>query len=297
MPQIIYDGSWEKKDKNINAAAVFALLIVGAIYFNVQSIITSIIAFVYMTVSGINLEGNYFERLNELLELLAPPLRIIVFISQYLLMFLPAIWIIKKWHTSKSVWEYIRLQRGSIVHILLAPVITLLFIPLGIVISNFFIDLLNIPDFYLEIGTIIFKANSLTEFIWLVIVISITPAICEEIFFRGYVQRTFERSINIHSVWITGIIFGLYHLQPLGLITLSLMGILFGYFYYVSKSIIPSMLAHFTNNFLAILLLYKFREFEETLNSMPIYWTLLSVIIGALLLIVYKRVNIKFSNN
>jgi membrane protease YdiL (CAAX protease family) len=52
---------------------------------------------------------------------------------------------------------------------------------------------------------------------------------------------------------VVGVLFALYHMEPLGLLSLSLLGLVFGYFYFASGSLLPGMAGHFTNNFLVTL--------------------------------------------
>ena len=290
---INYNGSWEKKGRNINAAAVAGLLGIGVFYFNGQTIVAIIgIVFVNIITPGLEASGNFMKRLTASITLYAAPLRIAVVVSQYLFMLLPALWLVKRWHT-KNVREYIRLNRCSILEIILAVLATITIIPFGTYISNELIRWLKIPNELLKINAELFTAYSLKEFIWLVFVVAITPAICEEIFFRGYGQRTFERTIKAKSVIVVGILFGLFHLQPLGLVTLSLLGILFCYFYYKSKSLLPSIAAHFSNNFLAIMVLYKSPQIGdlnlETANQIPFSWVLVTLPISIGILYLYPK--------
>lgn len=79
--------------------------------------------------------------------------------------------------------------------------------------------------------------------------IGIVPALFEEIMFRGYILRAFEKSWGIIAAIIaSGFVFGAYHIQPSNLIPLSMLGILFAYVTYVSNSLIPAMVAHLLNN-------------------------------------------------
>ena len=164
-------------------------------------------------------------------------------------------------------------------------------------ISYLILDTLDIPEVIRNLGYQLFSAGSLSEFITLVFIIAVTPAICEEIFFRGYVQRTMERTLGVKSFVITGIIFGLFHMQPLSLITLSILGILFSFFYYRSKSIFPSSAAHFINNFIAILLLYFQTQFAENKflleANIPLIWVIISIFVAAGLLLLYLKVTKK----
>ena len=85
--------------------------------------------------------------------------------------------------------------------------------------------------------------------------IALTPAICEEILFRGYVQRQAERSMGI--VWgivFTGVVFGIYHLQVTKVLPLATLGIFLGYLTWRTGSLLPAMAVHFANNAIAILI-------------------------------------------
>lgn len=79
--------------------------------------------------------------------------------------------------------------------------------------------------------------------------IGIVPALFEEVMFRGYILRAFEKSWGIiAAVLVSGILFGMYHIQPSNIIPLSVLGILFAYVTYISDSLIPAMVAHLLNN-------------------------------------------------
>jgi len=290
-PSPTYEGSWEQGGRSPSSAAVLGLLGVGVLYFNTQTILALIaIGIAHVLNPEVQLTGNYFERLASISRLYADPIRIALVISQYLFMLLPAWWLVKRWHT-KRVREYVRLQTAPVLEILLAVLATIAFIPTGTYIANALTNKLKIPDFLIKINSELFTAYSVGEFIWLAFVIAVTPAICEEIFFRGFVQRNFERTLHGKSVLLIGVIFGLFHMQPLGLITISLLGILFGYFYFRSKSLLPSMAAHFANNFIAIFILYKSPRFDEialaSTEQIPISWVLVTAPLAIVIIFFY----------
>lgn len=84
--------------------------------------------------------------------------------------------------------------------------------------------------------------------------IAIVPAVCEEILFRGYVLQSFEKSWGIGAaIIISGIIFGLYHLQLANVLPLAGIGMLLAYMTWVTQSIYPAMVAHFVNNGASVL--------------------------------------------
>ncbi len=88
-----------------------------------------------------------------------------------------------------------------------------------------------------------------------ILTIAVTPAICEEILFRGYVQRQAERSMGV--VWgiaFTGLVFGMYHLQPTKVVPLAALGVFLGYITWRSGSLVPAILVHFLNNGIAVVI-------------------------------------------
>jgi uncharacterized protein len=97
------------------------------------------------------------------------------------------------------------------------------------------------------------RVDSPLEFIWVAIIISITPAICEELFFRGYIQRNFSRVLSGAGavVW-TGTLFGLYHINPFQTVPLVLVGVYLAYLRQTSGSLLPSMVAHAVFNFFSL---------------------------------------------
>lgn len=286
-----FEGSWEKAHRNITAAACIGLLIIGVVYFNAQTIISGILIAVNSSKEHAAIEGKTFlDRFMHMAAVMKNPVRYSLVISQFFFMLLPTIWIIKRWHTSRVLW-YVRFTHVPFAELFLSVVIVLCFAPLSGGISDFFMKQLHIPDFLANINAQIFTSYSRQELVWLVVVVCITPALCEETLFRGYVQRTLERTMGIKSLFITGVMFGLFHMQPLNLISLALLGILIGYFSYRSKSILPAIAAHGTNNLLAVLSLYKRPDGQPAIEVFTFEPTLLmitiSIFFGGTLLYVY----------
>ncbi len=105
---------------------------------------------------------------------------------------------------------------------------------------------------------ILIAAHSPGEFLFVLLVVGLTPAICEELLFRGLVQSNFEMPMSRTKaiIW-TGIIFGAYHLDPFTFVALCALGIYFGYLVSTTGSILVPMAAHFTNNFISAFVYYE----------------------------------------
>lgn len=100
-------------------------------------------------------------------------------------------------------------------------------------------------------------ANSIPEFLMIVIVIAVTPAICEEFLFRGLVLKNFEKIISPgKAIFFTGLLFALFHFHPFNLIPLVILGIYLSLIVYHSGSIYTAIVVHFINNFISALAVY-----------------------------------------
>jgi membrane protease YdiL (CAAX protease family) len=288
----LFDGSWERPDRSLTTAAILGLIIVAIIYFYGLNIVAAIAVLTKMSPLQ-NKGGTFLDKLTNSVIATKNPIRWSVMISEFVFMLLPTVWLIRHWHT-KDILKYIRFKSVPLSEILLAIITTIFFIPVSSYIGEFLLRQLNFPDFLGQINEQIFTSYTPAEFIWLIVVVCITPAICEETLFRGYFQRTLERSLGMKSLFIAGILFGLYHMEPINLISLSLLGILIGFFFYRSKSILPGMAAHFTNNFLAVLSLYKMPNGHPVVGflsiSTPFPGFFAGIALSVIFVLVYQRV-------
>ena len=100
------------------------------------------------------------------------------------------------------------------------------------------------------------QANSPGEFIAVVAVVALVPALSEELLFRSLVQRNMEAIAGWRGAVITGVVFGIYHFNPFTLVPLAVLGVYFGFIVYRSGNITLSMSAHFFNNFVACAAMY-----------------------------------------
>jgi hypothetical protein len=90
-----------------------------------------------------------------------------------------------------------------------------------------------------------------------ILVIAIVPALGEELFFRGALQSVFQgQNRKIAGIWWAAIIFSAIHMQFYGFIPRMLMGAFFGYLVFWSGNLWLAILAHFTNNVVAIIFYY-----------------------------------------
>ena len=90
------------------------------------------------------------------------------------------------------------------------------------------------------------------------IAIAVFPAIFEELFFRGFLQQSLRRLMNVHvAVLLTAFIFSFIHGQVYGFFSRWLLGVALGYLVVYANSIIPSILAHLVYNGFQVVLVSK----------------------------------------
>ena len=119
--------------------------------------------------------------------------------------------------------------------------------------------------------------------------IAVVPAFCEEIMFRGYIMRTFEKHTTIFwAILFSSIIFGLFHLQITHFLPLSFIGGVLALLAYGSNSLLPAIVAHFTNNALSVVVATQYPESElasiSPSTAPPIWLVLISMVFTGLII-------------
>lgn len=95
------------------------------------------------------------------------------------------------------------------------------------------------------------------SFVPALLLISLTPAVCEELMFRGYMFTAFKNKMKIPAaVLIVSVFFGIMHMSLIRLLPTALLGVALAYAVYRSESIVCSSLMHFINNGFSVFLMY-----------------------------------------
>lgn len=100
------------------------------------------------------------------------------------------------------------------------------------------------------------KVKNSYMLIFFIFSVAVTPSIFEELIFRGFIQRGFEKYGYIKAVIITGALFGLIHFNFVQIPALIFLGIIAGLVTYITNSVYMGMLVHFINNAYAVLMVY-----------------------------------------
>jgi len=119
-----------------------------------------------------------------------------------------------------------------------------------------------------ETYKILVNAEGYPELGFVIFVIAVVPAVCEELLFRGLLQYNFTKGMGAkYGILFTGIIFAMFHFNPFAFIALMVLGIYFSFLVYKTDSIYSSIIGHFTNNFIASISLFYFGKDDVLLNS------------------------------
>jgi sodium transport system permease protein len=99
-------------------------------------------------------------------------------------------------------------------------------------------------------------ATDLPRFLWLLLLVAVTPAFCEEAVFRGVLFQGVAREERMwRTVGLTALIFGAFHLSgetAIRFLPTAWIAVLMGVVVWRTRSLFCSMLMHFVNNGLAV---------------------------------------------
>jgi membrane protease YdiL (CAAX protease family) len=118
------------------------------------------------------------------------------------------------------------------------------------------------------------------DLIAMLLLIAVLPAICEEFFFRGVLQRLFIQITRRPwiGIIITAVLFSAFHGQFFGFFPRLLLGILLGAIYWYSGSIWPAVLGHFINNAVQVILVYRNKAYIDQEPVIEPVYVILSVL-------------------
>lgn len=93
------------------------------------------------------------------------------------------------------------------------------------------------------------------------VIVSISPAICEEAVFRGVVMHSFDNGKNKWiAIVVTGLIFGAFHGNIWRFVPTALLGIMLGYIVYETDNMIYGALFHAINNAMPLLNIFAMKS-------------------------------------
>lgn len=95
-------------------------------------------------------------------------------------------------------------------------------------------------------------AEDPVDYLVLIFVIAGSAGICEELLFRGFMLRAYERLGMWPNIFVTALLFSILHLNIQNLLAPFFLGILLGFVVYKTNSIFAGILGHFINNAISV---------------------------------------------
>ncbi len=181
-------------------------------------------------------------------------------ITEYGLVLLPVILI--GWFFKINMKSALRLKPLKLKELILIPVTVAIALPITLFLNMLVITLM--AQFGKVYEMPIPSAENLSELSMLFFIVSITAGICEEFFFRGMMLDAYSARFGARKgIMISAVLFGLFHFNPQNLLGPIFLGLLFGYLVLITESIMAGILAHMTNNGIAVLLAYGFTSGQQ----------------------------------
>lgn len=142
--------------------------------------------------------------------------------------------------------------------------LSVVFIFCSMAVFNYMAQAVDLPD-NLEV-----QMAQMAKNICGVLAIAVVGPILEEVLFRGAIQGFLMRKFN--NPWvgivIASAIFGLVHMNPIQVFYAFFLGLVFGWLYYRTGSLMPCIVGHVLNNSLAAFTMYFGIEEVEIAGEM-----------------------------
>ncbi len=204
--------------------------------------------------------------------------RIVTGFSQFIFLLIPTLLLTRL--ATFSPLDYLRIRKPD-VRALLLPLVGIFSLQQMLQIYLVFQEKLPVPQelqsifqeykqLIEEAYSVLVGSHSIPEFLLVIVVIAIIPAIAEEVLFRGLVQRSFEKGLGSYKgLLLTGFIFGAYHLNPFSLIPLIVLGVYLGFLAMRANSLWVSIAAHFYNNASACIAIFLQQDDDAIITGNP----------------------------
>lgn len=184
-------------------------------------------------------------------------------ITEYILILIPSILYIKI--RGLSIKKTLKLNKISPKQILYVIGISLFTYPIAVFFNLIVISVLSL------FGNLNQSAAPMADnpalYIFSLFVIAITPAICEEVMFRGVIMNAYEKISKRKAIIYSAVLFGIFHINIQNLVGPILLGIIFGITVYKTNSIYAAMIGHGLNNAIAVTIGYFAMKAEILMDT------------------------------
>ena len=149
-------------------------------------------------------------------------------------------------------------------------------------INGFFIEFLQ-NNFGYKVDAVVLPDLSPLSYILVTLTVCILPAVAEELLFRGVIIRDFDECNIIVYGLIGGLLFSIFHMNPAQTPYQFTVGFTFTLLSIKSKSVLPTTLAHFLNNFIII----NVEFFAPTILNFGGTWDIIVSVLGIICFVLF----------
>lgn len=131
---------------------------------------------------------------------------------------------------------------------------------------------------------------------WLgILCMAVLGPILEELLFRGAITKVLlEKYEPTTAILLSGLVFGVFHINPVQVVSATLAGFFFAWLYFKTRNLLPCMLIHIFNNSLSVYLTKTYPEVETTAELLGTTWVIvIGVMSAAVLVLAVKQLNQK----
>jgi membrane protease YdiL (CAAX protease family) len=243
--EVLLDGSWERPGRNPLGAGVSGILICGALYSTLGALVLSIIMLVVSAVDGTWAgTGGFLEILSRYYARFQVPILAVTAAGEITIFLGLTFVLVRRWHSSTPA-AYLGYARPSAVDLLLAGVGAVSVVPIAELLDSWTYFLLPVLRELRGGQESLLSIHTPLQLVLVVGTIALVPAVCEEVLFRGWLQTTLRRRLSLPlAIVIQGIIFALFHTNPLSVVALAFVGFYLGWLFQRSGTLFASMTAH-----------------------------------------------------
>jgi membrane protease YdiL (CAAX protease family) len=247
------DGPLERTRIAPLATAFLALAFAFLLF---QIVISPVTLMIVLATKGISI-SELLSDMDRILQQEAKALLIANTVGQVFGIGLVAV-LFARWHSSRPL-AFLRVRRSDVRAILLSAVGILALIPISQYLGAIN-ESIPLPEWLSQMEQAqmeLIEKALLQEagIVFNLIVLALTPAVCEELLFRGYVQRQAERSMGFAGgILLSGLLFGAYHLRISHIVPLTVVGLYLAYVAWQFRSLWPAIVGHFLFNGAAVVM-------------------------------------------
>jgi len=239
------DGSWEGPGRSPLVGAIVGLILCGAVYSALGGAASgAIVAFELLHDSTWLASGRLVDILVEYYRRFRVPILVVSTVGELAVFFALAVALVRRWHASRPL-RYLSYRGAPVLDLALSGAGAVAIVPLAELVNRW--AYLALPALReLDVGEAALLAiRSPLQAVLVVGAVVVTPAVCEETLFRGWLMGTLRRRLAVAPALVAqAVLFALFHMSPLSIVALVVVGFYLGWLFERTGTLVAPMIAH-----------------------------------------------------